>query len=103
MRSLSGDPPTFAIRYDVTAFSSPGLLSTVLAPFARRGLVPDSLRADHDGEITVVEVVLNEMPAALLIGCTANLRQLIGVLQVKVMPIFRREQDPPPSSSVEPP
>ncbi len=90
MRSPSGDAlPTRAIRYDVTALSSPGLLSTVLGPFARRSLIPDSVKACRDGETTVVEIVLNEMPAELLVGCEANLRQLVDVLHVGVASVPR--------------
>ena len=92
MRSLSADPTTRAVRYDVTASSSPGLLSGVLAPFARRSLIPDAVRASREGETTFVEITLNEMPVELLGGCEASLRQLIGVLQVEVMPICRSGQ-----------
>ncbi len=94
MRSPSGDaPPTRAVRYDVTALSGPGLLGAVLAPFARRSLVPDSVRASRGGETMVVEIVLNEMPAELLAGCEANLRQLIDVVHVGVVSVPREGQD----------
>ncbi len=88
MHSPSGDgPPTCAIRYDVTALSSPGLLGAVLAPFARRSLVPDSVRASRGSETMVVEIFLNEMPTELLAGCEANLRQLVDVVHVGVMSV----------------
>ena len=90
MRSPSGDgPPTCAIRYDVTALSAPGLLSKILAPFARRSLTPDSVRTRRDGETTVVEIVLNEMPAELRAGCEANLRQMVDVVHVGIMAVSR--------------
>ncbi len=96
MRSPSGDnPPTCSVRYDVTALSSPGLLSTVLAPFARRSLIPDLVRASREGETTVVEIVLQEMPAQLRAGCEANLRQLVDVVRVGVMSVSRGGPDAP--------
>ncbi len=94
MRFPSGDgPPTCVIRYDVTALSSPGLLSAVLAPFARRSLIPDSVRARRDGESTVVEIVLDGMSDEQRAGCEANLRQLVDVLHVGVVSVPRCGQD----------
>ncbi len=94
MCSPSGDgPPTCSVRYDVTAWSSSGLLSTVLAPFARRSLIPDSVRASRNGDTTVVEIVLDEMPVGLRAGCEANLRQLVDVVHVGVMSTSRCGQD----------
>lgn len=84
MRSLSETPAARAVRYDVTALSSPGLVSLILSPFARRSLIPDIVQATRHGDTTIVEVTLNEMPTELLAGCEASLRQLIDVLQVAV-------------------
>ena len=96
MRSPSGDdPPICSVRYDVRALSSPGLLSTVLAPFARRSLIPNTIRAIRDGDTTVVEIVLEEMPAGLRSGCEASLRQLVDVVHVGVMSVPPRQPGPP--------
>ena len=87
MCPLPDCPTARAVRCDVTAVSSPGLVSVVLAPFARRGLMLDIVRARRDGELTLIEITVNEMPSALLPGCEAALRQVIGVLQVEVVPV----------------
>ena len=103
MRSPSGDdPPTCSVRYDVRALSSPGLLSTVLAPFARRSLIPNTIRAIRDGDTTVVEIVLEEMPAGLRSGCEASLRQLVDVVHVGVMSVPQGGQDAPDPSRDQP-
>ena len=62
-------------------------------PFARRSLIPDSVRASRNGDTTVVEIVLDEMPAGLRAGCEANLRQLVDVVHVGVMSIPSCGQD----------
>ena len=86
MCSLPGGTTARAVRYDVKAMSSPGLISVVLAPFARRGLMLDVLQARRDGELTLIEITVNEMPYELLPGCEAALRQVIGIVQVEVVP-----------------
>ena len=45
------EEPLVAARFTVTADASPGLLSRVLEPFAKRDLVPDLVRATRDGEV----------------------------------------------------
>ncbi len=86
MCSLPGGPTARAVRYDVTATSSPGVINVVLAPFARRGLILDVVHAHRDGELTLIEITVNEMPFELRRGCEAALRQMIAVLQVGVAP-----------------
>lgn len=85
MQFLSGDPPARPVRYDVRAVSGPGLLNALLAPFSRRGLDLDLLRARRYGDVTVAEITVTEMPSVLLAGCEADLRRVIGVLQVSTM------------------
>ena len=86
MCSLPGCATARAVRYDVTAISSPGLISVVVAPFARRGLILDVVQARREGELTLIEITVNEMPPELLPGCEAALRQMIGIVQVEVVP-----------------
>lgn len=78
------DPPTRSVRYDVRAVPDPGLLSVLLAPFARRGLIPDWMRAELVGRTMQVEIIMSEVPARLLVGCEADLRRAMGVLHVDV-------------------
>ena len=94
MQFLSGDPPARSVRYDVRAVSGPGLLNALLAPFSRRGLDLDLLRARRYGDTTITEITVNEMPSAFLAGCEADLRRVIGVLHVSTI---LRGVTPPPS------
>jgi len=54
----------------------------LLAPFARRSLVPDSITAERRGDHLVVEIGLVAAPAALLRAIEGNLRQTVGVARL---------------------
>ena len=81
--SFDGSSPRPA-RFAVEARAEPGLLSRLLAPFSRRALEPDVMRARRRGETLHVRFALNDMPAELIQGIAGNLRQVVGVLNVRV-------------------
>lgn len=77
--------PLVAARFTVTADASPGLLSRVLEPFAKRGLIPDLVRATRDGDAMRAEVALDAMPLGMVHLVAGNLGQIIGVRRVEAM------------------
>jgi acetolactate synthase regulatory subunit len=80
------DPePLVAARFTVTADVFPGLLSRILEPFAKRDLVPDSVRATRDGDAMRAEVALGAMPLCMVHLVAGNLGQIIGVRRVEAM------------------
>ena len=79
------EEPLVAARFTVTADTSPGLLSRVLEPFAKRDLVPDLVRATRDGEVMRAEVALQAMPLGMVHLVAGNLGQIIGVRRVEAM------------------
>jgi len=83
--SDSTEAPLVAARFTVTADVSPGLLSRVLEPFAKRDLVPDLVRATRDGEAMRAEVALQAMPLGMVHLVAGNLGQIIGVRRVEAM------------------
>jgi hypothetical protein len=83
--SDSFDEPLVAARFTVTADAYPGLLSRVLEPFAKRDLVPDSVRAMRDGEAMRAEVALHAMPLGMVQLVAGNLGQIVGVRRVEAM------------------
>ncbi|MBX5453367.1 MAG: hypothetical protein K6U10_05440 [Acidobacteriia bacterium] len=78
-----------SVRFLLTAEAEPGSLSRLLAPFARRSVVPDSIKAERRGDQLVVEIGLAAAPAALLHAIEGNLRQTVGVARLD-----RKEQTP---------
>jgi hypothetical protein len=78
------DEPLVAARFTVVAEASPGLLSRILEPFAKRDLVPDTVRASRDGEAMRAEVALS-MPLGMVHVVAGNLGQIIGVRRVEAM------------------
>jgi acetolactate synthase regulatory subunit len=79
------EEPLVAARFTVTAEASPGLLSRVLEPFAKRDLVPDTVRATRDGEAMRAEVALVAMPLGMVHLVAGNLGQIVGVRRVEAM------------------
>ena len=84
MFPLSSDLPCRPVRFEVLADAEPGLLSRALAPFARRDLVPDKMRARRDGAFLRVEIGMEAMPSEMLHVVEGNLRQIVGVQRVTV-------------------
>ena len=84
---MSDHPAVLAARFHVQAEASPGLLSRLLEPFAKRDLVPDSVHASRDprdAETMRAEIALEAMPAEMVHLVAGNLGQVIGVLTVRV-------------------
>jgi len=79
------EEPLVAARFTVVAEASPGLLSRILQPLARRGLMPDSLRATRQGETMRTEIALDAMPRCMVQLVAGNLGQIIGVHRVEAM------------------
>lgn len=69
-------------RFLVLAEASPGLLSRLLQPLAKRDLVPDYIQARREGEAMRVEIVLDAMPAGMVHLVAGNLGQVFGVIEL---------------------
>ena len=67
-----------AVHFSLSADASPGLLSRLLEPFARRDLIPDEVAARCSGAVMEVEIAV-QMPAEMLPYVQGNLRQVIGL------------------------
>ncbi len=68
-----------AVRFMLDAEVSPGLLSRLLQPFARRDLVPDRMWSHRSGETVHVEIAMEAMPGDVVHMVEGNLRQVVGV------------------------
>lgn len=79
------DEPLVTARFTVTADATPGLLSRVLEPFAKRDLIPDAVRANREGEALRAEIALHAMPLGMVHLVAGNLGQIIGVRRVEAM------------------
>jgi acetolactate synthase small subunit len=79
------EEPLVAARFTLLADAFPGLLSRVLEPFAKRDLIPDSLRATRDGATMRAEVSLAAMPLGMVHLVAGNLGQIVGVRRVEAM------------------
>lgn len=84
MFPLLNDVSHQPVRFELLADAEPGLLPRTLAPFARRDLVPDKLRARRDGAFLRVEIGMDAMPSEMLHVVEGNLRQIVGVQRVTV-------------------
>jgi len=92
-RPMSADPsahsqsdllpqPEVFVTFTLHADSSPGLLSRLLQPYAKRDLVPDRMSSRRSGEIMHVEIAMEAMPAEVVHLVEGNLRQVVGVHSV---------------------
>lgn len=72
-------------RFVVVAEASPGLLSRLLEPLAKRDLIPDGVRATHDRAAGTMraEIALVTMPVEMVHVVAGNLGQVIGVHRVQ--------------------
>lgn len=70
-------------RFAVLAEASPGLISRLLQPLAKRDLVPDLVLARREGEMLRVEIALDAMPAGMVHLVAGNLGQVVGVTEVR--------------------
>ncbi len=69
-------------RFAILAEPSPGLLSRLLQPLAKRDLVPDLVLARREGEAMRVEIALEAMPAGMVHLVAGNIAQVVGVLEL---------------------
>ena len=70
------------VRFLLDADSSAGLLSRLLQPYAKRGLVPDRMWSHRSDETIHVEIAMEAMPAEMVHLVEGNLRQVVGVKNV---------------------
>lgn len=71
------------VVFHVLAEASPGLLSRLLQPFARRDLVPDEVFARREGDMLHARLAMAGMPGEMVHLVAGNLRQIIGVVTVE--------------------
>jgi hypothetical protein len=70
------------VRFLLDADPSPGLLSRLLQPYAKRDLVPDRMWSHRAGETIHVEIAMEAMPAEMVHLVEGNLLQVVGVRSV---------------------
>ena len=70
------------VRFLLDADSSPGLLSRLLQPYAKRDLIPDRMWSHRSGKTIHVEIAMEAMPAEMVHLVEGNLRQVVGVRNV---------------------
>jgi hypothetical protein len=75
-------PPAVFVRFLIDADPSPGLLSRLLQPYAKRDLVPDRMWSHRAGDTIHVEIAMEAMPAAVVHLVEGNLLQVVGVRAV---------------------
>ena len=81
--NVGADAPGFvSVRYMVDADASPGLLSRLLQPFAKRDVTPDRMWSHRSAETMHVEFAVHDLPAEYAHMIEGNLRQVIGVQNV---------------------
>ena len=77
---MSPDHSSFvAIRFMLDADPSPGLLSRLLEPFAKRDLVPDRMWSHRNRDVMHVEIAMEAMPAEMVHLVEGNIRQVVGL------------------------
>ncbi|HYF07854.1 MAG TPA: hypothetical protein VD970_09540 [Acetobacteraceae bacterium] len=72
-----------AIVIHLLADASPGLLSRVLEPLAKRDLVPDKVLARRDGDAMRIELRLDAVEEDAAHRVLGNLAQIIGMRSVR--------------------
>lgn len=73
-----------SVRFEVLADAEAGLLPRVLAPFARRDLTPDQVRAKRVGDAMEACVDMAAMPVEMVHLVEGNLRQIVGLRRLSV-------------------
>jgi len=81
-----------AVRFLLDADSSPGLLSRLLQPYAKRDLTPDRMWAHRSGDTIHIEIAMEAMPSEMVHLVEGNLSQVVGVRSVSrvVRPCLRQ-------------
>jgi hypothetical protein len=75
-------PATVFVRFLLDADVSPGLLSRLLQPYAKRDLVPDRMWSHRAGDTIHVEIAMEAMPTEVIHLVEGNLLQVVGVRSV---------------------
>jgi hypothetical protein len=75
-------PSTVFVRFLVDADASPGLLSRLLQPYAKRDLIPDRMWSHRAGNTIHVEIAMEAMPVEVVHLVEGNLLQVVGVRNV---------------------
>jgi hypothetical protein len=70
------------VRFLLDADASPGVLSRLLQPYAKRDLIPDRMWSHRAGDTVHVEIAMEAMPAEVVHLVEGNLRQVVGVRTV---------------------
>ena len=83
--SSAHSAPEMSVRFLLDAESSPGLLSRLLQPYARRDLTPDRMWSHRNGAVMHVEIALEAMPEQMVHLVEGNLWQVVGVQQVSLL------------------
>ncbi len=94
MLPLPCDPLFRPVRFELLADAEPGLLPRAIAPFARRNLVPDMVRAQRQGSAMLVEIRMEAMPSEMLHLVEGNLRQIVGIQRLIVVLCAARKAGP---------
>lgn len=71
-----------SVRYMVEAEASPGLLSRLLQPFAKRDVTPDRMWSARAGNSVHAEIAVEVLERDFLSRIEGNLCQVVGVLSV---------------------
>lgn len=84
---MSADSPAqpaaeLSVRFLLDADSSPGLLSRLLQPYAKRDLTPDRMWSHRSGDTMHIEIAMEAMPSEMVHLVEGNLRQVVGVRSV---------------------
>jgi hypothetical protein len=74
-----------AVQFEVVADAEPGLMPRLLAPFARRDLIPDRLKTGRNGALIEATLAVDEMPSEMVHLVENNLRQIVGVRHLTVI------------------
>lgn len=74
--------PCARVSFVVLADAEPGLLPRLLAPLARRDLIPDRVSSRRFGDDLWVEIGLDAAPEDSVRLVEGNLRQVVGVRSV---------------------
>jgi hypothetical protein len=75
-------PSAVFVRFLLDADVSPGLLSRLLQPYAKRDLIPDRMWSHRTGDTIHVEIAMEAMPAEMVHLVEGNLLQVVGVRSV---------------------
>ena len=74
-----------AVRFELVAYAEPGLIPRLLAPFAKRDLVPDRVKTGRHGALLEATLAVDEMPSEMVHLVENNLRQIVGVHHLTIV------------------